>query len=317
VKDKILIITGEEDPMWSFLLDACREEEKEKLVHYVTDRPWHSQCSYDPINRTVRFLIENNYFVQDEIKGVWWRRIPTPEFKNFTPEMRRYCEEEYAMFLQGLEYVLPQAIWVSKPLAINQARNKALQLSLAKEIGFSLLETVFTNSPIFGKEFIDGRKSIYKSIKSPRVPLRPDKHTTVFTSVLDNSQQMDGLISCPGILQQFVEKLADIRISVFGKKVFAVRIESQQNDASKIDFRMGARYVDHLIHELPEDVSDKCKKLVDKLGLLYGAIDLALLEDGSYVFFEINPNGQWGWLEEKTGLPMRRALLDILFGYGS
>lgn len=53
--------------------------------------------------------------------------------------------------------------------------------------------------------------------------------------------------------------------------------------------------------------------LVQKLGLLYGAIDLALLEDDSYVFFEINPNGQWGWLEMQVGLPMRRALLNLLF----
>jgi len=47
--------------------------------------------------------------------------------------------------------------------------------------------------------------------------------------------------------------------------------------------------------------------------LAFGAIDLALMKDGSCIFFKINPNGQWGWLEEKTGLPMRRVLLNLLF----
>ncbi len=26
----------------------------------------------------------------------------------------------------------------------------------------------------------------------------------------------------------------------------------------------------------------------------------------------VNPNGQWGWLEEKTGLPMAAAFADLL-----
>jgi len=76
---------------------------------------------------------------------------------------------------------------------------------------------------------------------------------------------------------------------------------------------MNARKVPHLPFELPKTIADKCVKLTKKLGLCFGAIDLALIKDGSYIFFEINPNGQWGWLEEKTDLPMRSALLNMLF----
>jgi hypothetical protein len=30
------------------------------------------------------------------------------------------------------------------------------------------------------------------------------------------------------------------------------------------------------------------------------------------VFLEINTNGQWGWIEEHTGLPLTSAMADLL-----
>jgi len=47
-------------------------------------------------------------------------------------------------------------------------------------------------------------------------------------------------------------------------------------------------------------------------GLEFSAIDLARHIDGTYVFFELNPNGQWAWVEQLTGLPLRYRLADLL-----
>jgi glutathione synthase/RimK-type ligase-like ATP-grasp enzyme len=45
-----------------------------------------------------------------------------------------------------------------------------------------------------------------------------------------------------------------------------------------------------------------------RLGLVYGAIDLRLTGDGRYVFLEINPAGQFRYVEEQTGQPLAAAL---------
>jgi hypothetical protein len=37
------------------------------------------------------------------------------------------------------------------------------------------------------------------------------------------------------------------------------------------------------------------------MGLIYGAIDMRLTPDGRYVFLEINPAGQWLFVEHRTG----------------
>ena len=52
--------------------------------------------------------------------------------------------------------------------------------------------------------------------------------------------------------------------------------------------------------------------LVRRLGLAYGAIDLVLTPDGRYVFLEINPNGQYLWIEQLTGLPISEAIAEWL-----
>jgi hypothetical protein len=36
--------------------------------------------------------------------------------------------------------------------------------------------------------------------------------------------------------------------------------------------------------------------------------------NGGYTFFELNPNGQWAWVERLTGLPLAARLADELLG---
>ena len=57
-------------------------------------------------------------------------------------------------------------------------------------------------------------------------------------------------------------------------------------------------------------------------GLFYGAIDLIRTVDGTYVFLEMNPFGQWAWVQDLCGLPLAEAhcrlfrlLIDGSFHY--
>ena len=68
--------------------------------------------------------------------------------------------------------------------------------------------------------------------------------------------------------------------------------------------------------QLPEEIEEGCLALCRHYGLEFGAIDLAIGPDGAYTFFEINPNGQWAWLEQETGQPLRSRLADLLMGVG-
>ena len=68
----------------------------------------------------------------------------------------------------------------------------------------------------------------------------------------------------------------------------------------------------HFPHALPPEVQERCVRLVERLELCYGAIDMILTPDGRYVFIETNPSGQYIWIENETGLPISAAICDFL-----
>jgi hypothetical protein len=48
------------------------------------------------------------------------------------------------------------------------------------------------------------------------------------------------------------------------------------------------------------------------MGLVFGCIDLILTPDNRYVFLEINPMGQWQWVENLTGMPLVDNFTEML-----
>lgn len=117
----------------------------------------------------------------------------------------------------------------------------------------------------------------------------------------------------PYLFQALAPKRYDIRVTVIGDEVFAARIVSQVRPESMVDWRKarpGA--LKHEVEDLPAAVAQRCVELCRHYGLAFGAIDLALRPDGGYTFFELNPNGQWAWVEQRTGLALRSRLADLL-----
>lgn len=59
-------------------------------------------------------------------------------------------------------------------------------------------------------------------------------------------------------------------------------------------------------------IEEACKELVRRFRLQFAAIDLLVTPDGQYVFVDLNGNGQWGWIENHTGLPLTETLVNLL-----
>ena len=68
------------------------------------------------------------------------------------------------------------------------------------------------------------------------------------------------------------------------------------------------------MEELPDEIQLKLLKLHAALGLTFGAYDLIVTPNREYVFLEVNPAGQWLWLEDVTNLQISKSLANILTG---
>ena len=125
------------------------------------------------------------------------------------------------------------------------------------------------------------------------------------------NDSLDEVEVAPTMFQRLVEKVADVRVTMVGKLAFAVAIRRPWD--APIDFRdTDPSACMYEIFDLqPEDIR-KCVGFMESYGLRFGAFDFGLRHDGRLVFFECNPNGQWGWIEAYSGLPITAAVVDLL-----
>jgi glutathione synthase/RimK-type ligase-like ATP-grasp enzyme len=112
--------------------------------------------------------------------------------------------------------------------------------------------------------------------------------------------------------QEYMEKAFELRVTVIGQTTLTVAIDSQAHPSSRVDWRAGYATLQYRPFTLPVTVEQQCLAITRTLGLTYGAIDLIVTPDDEYVFLEINPGGQYEWLEEETGLPFSATIAQTL-----
>ncbi|MEO0842828.1 MAG: MvdD family ATP-grasp ribosomal peptide maturase, partial [Cyanobacteria bacterium J06643_5] len=207
---------------------------------------------------------------------------------------------------------------LDKVVNIRLAENKQLQLQVAEEIGLKIPRTLITNNPETVKQFAEECQQgiITKMLSSFAIYDNFGKEKVVFTNpvTLEDINNLDGLNLCPMTFQEKVSKALELRTIIVGKNVFTAAVDSQALQKSRYDWRKeGLALINAWQHhDLPKSIEKKLLKLMAYFGLNYGAIDIILTPDGEYVFLEVNPVGEFFWLEHCPGLPISQAIAELL-----
>jgi ribosomal protein S6-L-glutamate ligase RimK-like protein len=274
-------------------------------------------------NESPTFMISNESqsFSSSDITGVWdWHpQDPKLDLPTMKKTMLDFCNKEWKWFVQGLWRILPEHLWVNHPKWSMEAEIKPYQLQVAKSIGFEIPDTIISNDPSKISELYNRHngKIIYKTIRTQFWYNRKNEAFPIYTSPFSDRyfEDLDSLALNPAIYQENIDKKYDLRITVVGDKVFPAEIHSQLSEISKQDFRCyDISKTPYKKHELPDDIRIKCLNLIRKLHLQYGAIDMILTPDNRYIFLEINPSGQYGWVQHLTGMNISSAICDMLTG---
>jgi len=263
---------------------------------------------------TVRFEPNLKYsiFGENNYRSVWFRRTKLPEIKNLPTEERYYILSETDSLLKNLFSIL-SAKWLSSPTAVYEAENKLRQLEAARRIGFNIPNTLITTSKNELKKFYEAneRDIIIKPISQTRISLEDDSGF-IFTNQISQKHidELDQFDLTPCIFQKNILKKYEIRATIVGEKVFAAKVYSQEDEITKLDWRK--KRLNFIEDKLPSEIENLCIQLLKELDLGFGAIDLIKSADGQYYFLEINPNGQWVWIENQTGLKISEAIIEYL-----
>lgn len=241
-----------------------------------------------------------------EVKSAWYRR---PNFLNLgikDPVQRGYAEEEIKNLMEGLWMSMPDIFWLSNPADLNRARKKIYQLFLAREMGFAVPKTIITNNPEIVKKFYDEcrGKIIFKAIQGELLNYGEKSLSIPTTFITDRHLKNLGLIErTPALFQEHIDRAYELRITVVGDKIFPVKIAPLADLSPFVDWRYPElmEKLSYSLITLPDNISSFCFWLVRKLNLSFGAIDFMVGKNGEVYFLEINPGGQWYWLEDRTG----------------
>jgi glutathione synthase/RimK-type ligase-like ATP-grasp enzyme len=263
--------------------------------------------------RRFRFELEDSVLDLDAVGSVWWRRPQQPLISpGITRESHRlFAANETHEALAGLWHSL-DAFWVNDPARDYVAHRKAYQLKVAHDIGLTVPPTLITNDPHEARLFVDSRGYrgvVYKSFAATEEAWRETRVLRV-----EELDLLENVRYAPVIFQEYVEAVYDLRITVVGKQLFPTAIYSQQTDYP-IDFRMDIANARIEPVAVSRRLEFLVQELMARLGLQYGAIDMRYTPDGRYVFLEVNPAGQWLFLEQAPEQPIAAAVAKLLLDH--
>jgi len=309
----ILILSSADD---QHAIDVMKHLEQIEAPYHLLD------LSKFPQNISINMHFDGQYIShlqylqrrsQVDLSGVgavWWRRpqhfklhdcIKDPEHRQFA---YREMDEAFTGLWQNLD-----CFWINAPHLDQFASRKAYQLRIAQEIGFQIPETLITNNVAEAKQFIEHlgfNQTVYK-------PFGGTLQTWRETRVLKKEEldKIEHVQYAPLIFQEYIPASVDLRITVVGDQIFPASIDSQSTRYPQ-DCRMDIGNAQIKAVELPEALERRIRMLMKVLKLHYGAIDMRLTPEGDYVFLEINPAGQWLFVEYQTQQPIAEALACLL-----
>lgn len=313
---KVLLISNKEDITTDFVVRKLIQLDI-KFYRFNTEDLASSVDLIIDFEKEIYSLYDSNLDIKidlSQIESVYYRR---PEISTINADLKEdettFVFNEMAYTLEGIYKLLRNAFWVSSLYSIREAENKIYQMSLAKEIGFVLPNSIITNQPTNAQSFFERNNNdcIIKPIKSGLVG-EVDGLKVIFTNKLPKNTDFSSIVSCPTYIQSNIHKKADIRVTVVGNDYFAARIHSQKSLDSKIDWRKSETILEYSRMELPLEIKNKSIMLMNQLHLEFGAIDFIEDENGDYTFLEINPNGQWAWIEKQLKYDISGSIVKLL-----
>jgi hypothetical protein len=311
----LFILTNSQDATVTYLISVL-EKSKIPFLRLDTDRLLpRIALSYSQGEPSMR--IDGRWYRAESVSDIWYRRpekIKDDRFDN-SPESR-YTLAEWTEFIECFFAHVPKERWVNHPSFNTLASRKLEQLTTAVKLGFAIPATMVTQEPDELRTFFKMHQGrvIVKPLSSGYIERTGEEKDSLIYTNLVNKYHLDDLSDlflCPTLFQQFIQKQFDVRITVMDGDVHAVKLKASEGTGEqRCDIRRNN--MSDVVYEaisLPAIIDTGIRKLVAHYKLRFAAIDMAVATTGEWYFFEVNPNGQWAWLDISAGMNISRSFV--------
>ena len=325
MRNKVLVVTRSDEPNVQRVIPILRAKGV-PVVRMNTDTfLYDTEITFLSTKKDDELVLhcpESGVLSLSEVQSVWYRRPPTPKaHPNTNPLYKEFAENESGKFLWSAWSTLksPAVQWVNHPLALKLLEfNKLYQLRAAANVGLLIPETLVTNKVGEAIVFCEkhGGRVALKTFGGNNLKDARGNNLVIYTRGITKRELLehsDGMKYAPVMLENYVPKKIELRVTVVGDAIFACGIHSQDSSRTKDDWR---KYdfpkVKHEVFTLPKGIQEKLLRFMKSLDISFGAIDMVLTPDDDFTFLEVNPSGQWGWIEAITGMPISEAIANLL-----
>ncbi|RPE05580.1 ATP-grasp ribosomal peptide maturase [Chitinophaga lutea] len=248
-----------------------------------------------------------------DITGVWYRKlwelkVPASLDPAYVPAFVKEYNTSLHIFLDSLD--VP---WINR-IDIDHAvsGNKLLQLTAAQAAGLAVPQTLFSNHAEDAIRFYDDHNGDVVVKLHGALSKTMDGRGDFFPTTRlrkEDVPMLESLSACPMILQQYIPKDRELRIVYVDGEFFTGSLRAPDTT----DWRTASTtIIQWEPFVLPPAQEEKITRLMQLLGLPFGAIDMIVQPDGQYVFLEVNPQGEWGMLQKYLGFPIAETIAEKL-----
>jgi glutathione synthase/RimK-type ligase-like ATP-grasp enzyme len=314
--DTVLIVTNDHDEHADAVVAELHKRNVPVFRFHPEDFPHSCSVSLEIRDGGIHGELRNadHHVDFDDICAAWYRRsrnLYMGGISRTSEKLDDYVKTQSTSTVVAVCASL-QTLWVSHPFKLRRGEVKALQLAQASRAGLKIPRTLISNDPARAATFVDTLGDTECAIK-PLVAIGvtdEQGYRLPLTTTLPPGYSLESLALAPTMLQPYVDKAFELRCVVIGDRIFSAKMDSQADEKSRIDWRGGDP--EHEVFALPEHVEAAIHRLMDSFELNFASLDMIVTPDGEFVFLELNPNGQWLWLEYELGLPLVAAMADLL-----
>ncbi len=244
-----------------------------------------------------------------DVTTVWYRR--RNPFHDAKDSVESFVWQEREGIVESILNTYESCRWVNRRSSLVRARPKLSQLVKARQQGLRIPKTIVTNSLDELSSFADACDGdiVAKPIQT-QVLHDGTEHLVLGTRTLHKNDFNAAISHMPCYAQEKLPVRSELRVVVFGEHMYAFR-QTRKSDADDIK-QLSLDQIRHEYCTLDECIATKLQALMRHYELEFAAIDLVEVDSGDLVFLEINPNGQWLWLQYATGTDLATPFVRFL-----
>ncbi len=204
------------------------------------------------------------------VRALYYRRPGTFRFPPMAPEDRKFAFLQAGYGFGGALASLPNCLYVNHPARESFAEAKPAQWAAAAAVGLEVPPTLLTNSPDEARIFAaEVGRIVYKPLRTLPMHDPGGKPLIMYVTEADPASLDESIRHTAHVFQLLVEKTADIRVTVIGSRVFAVRI-----DSGILDWRADYTTHTYTVVDTPPGMATALRAYLDRFGLAFGVFDL-------------------------------------------